>query len=88
MEDAIDRIKDSEAASHYPSAVLGLDYVSNLRDRYDGLVYEERVHALTEEVQRAGYTRANISPYAVSDTAVAKKIDHINNPDSTLNSSK
>jgi len=58
----------------FPSAVISLDYASKLRDRYDGTVFEDRVHELAEEVRKAGYNKQNVSTYVIIDTARAKEI--------------
>jgi len=58
----------------YPSAVIDMDFVSRLRDRYDATVMADRIDVLVEEVGNAGYDRANITEYAIIDVAKRKKV--------------
>jgi len=71
---ALAKIRESDIMVQYPSATIDLDYVSKLKDRFDGAVLEQRVNILVDEVRAAGYNKSNIGEYAVIDTARARKV--------------
>jgi len=68
------RILDGDIMALYPSAVIDLDYVSRLHDRFDATVLEERVQILFDEVCAAGHTRHNVGEHSIIDTARHREI--------------
>jgi len=59
---------------NYPLAVIDMDYVNKLQDRYDATVLAQRVDVLVEKMRIAGQDRANITEYAIIDVVKRRKV--------------
>jgi len=70
----VDRIREHEICVQYPSARMDVDYITKLREWYDGALVEERARILAQEVLKWGYHKGNISEAAVNDTSKRCKI--------------
>ncbi|KAF5182758.1 hypothetical protein FRX31_027655 [Thalictrum thalictroides] len=75
-DDAIEKICSHEIMETYPNAVIDVQYVLGLRDRFDCELMDQRANILYDEVTAAGYHKENISDHAISDVAKKRKIHH------------